>query len=143
MGDITSHLDILNGTAKTIDFGESYRLVLSYYNNTPMGLEGADINILSITPSTGLTTSTIVDEGGGFYSITLDAESIDTYSIIFSANLTNHQTQFATFTLVSNPIPTMYPHQCIPFYKLWAIALTTSAFPIIPTIFSPCITGRR
>jgi len=107
VGDITSHLDIMNGSAKTIDFGESYRLVLSYYNNTPFGLAGADINILSITPSSGLSTTPIVDEGGGYYSLILEPETIDTFSILFSANLTNHQTQFATFTLVANPIPTV------------------------------------
>ncbi|MFW9849613.1 MAG: hypothetical protein ACFFF4_10740, partial [Candidatus Thorarchaeota archaeon] len=106
VGDITTHLDILNGSAKTINFGETFRLILSYYNNTPYGLEGANVSVLSITPSTGLSTSSILDEGGGLYSLILDPQVDDTFTLLFRANLTNHQTQFTTFTLVSNPVPT-------------------------------------
>ena len=106
VGEITSHLDILNGTADTVDYGQTYRLVLSYYNGTPIGLDGANVSILSITPSSGLSAGTVVDEGSGYYSVALDPQVDDTFTLLFRANLTNHQTQFATFTLVSNPVPT-------------------------------------
>ncbi len=106
VGEITSHLDILNGTADTVDFGQTYRLVLSYYNNTPTGLDGANVTIVSITPTSGLSASSVADEGSGFYSVILSPQVDDTFTLLFRANLTNHQTQFATFTLVSNPVPT-------------------------------------
>lgn len=106
VGDITTHLDVLNGTASTIEFGETYRLVLSYHNNSYFGLEGANVSVISITPSSGLTAGSIVDEGSGIYSVILEPQLDDTFTLLFRANLTNHQTQFATFTLVSNPVST-------------------------------------
>ncbi|MFW9919431.1 MAG: carboxypeptidase-like regulatory domain-containing protein [Candidatus Thorarchaeota archaeon] len=106
IGDITTHLDVLNGTSKTIEYGQTCRLVLSYYNTSYTGLEGANLSIISVTPSIGLALGAFVEEGNGFYSIILDPQVDDTFTLLFSANLTNHQTQFATFTLVSNPVST-------------------------------------
>jgi hypothetical protein len=105
VGDISTTLNVINGTAGVISFGSDYRLVVLYMNSTD-GLPGADVAIVSTTPSSGLGAVTVIPEGLGYFSMVLMPVVADTYTILIRANLTNHETQFVTFTLTTTPIPT-------------------------------------
>ncbi|MHA2086103.1 MAG: hypothetical protein ACXABD_20350, partial [Candidatus Thorarchaeota archaeon] len=45
-------------------------------------------------------------DGLGYFSMVLSPQIASTYTILIRANLTNHETQFGTFTLTVTPIPT-------------------------------------
>ncbi|MFW9844403.1 MAG: hypothetical protein ACFFEV_07495, partial [Candidatus Thorarchaeota archaeon] len=107
IGATGSSLDLLNGTADVVLFSESYRLVVEYSNSTGSGLPGADLLVVTMTPETGLAHTGFSHIIDGFYEITFTPNAAGTFSVVFSANITNHETQYATFTLTASGIPTI------------------------------------
>jgi hypothetical protein len=105
VGEISTGLEILNGTAGLVPYGENYSLVVRYTNSTNHGIENADITIASVTPD-GVNASASIDEGEGFYSLVLIPTEADDFTILVRANITNYQTQVERFTLSVAPIPT-------------------------------------
>ncbi|MFW9888805.1 MAG: hypothetical protein ACFFER_11505, partial [Candidatus Thorarchaeota archaeon] len=103
VGELYSEITSLNGTGAFIEFGQTYRLVLRFTNGTGHGLPGADIVNIS-TSEAGLNIGPTVDEGDGYYSILLDPQVSTTYTILFRANLTNHETQFIPFSITVTKI---------------------------------------
>jgi len=106
VGETGTDLTILNGTADVVTYGDSYRLVLEYQNSTGHGLSGATLEIISITPGTGLTYGTFTHVSDGYYEVVLKPMVIDTFSIVIEASLFNHETQYVSFTLTGVIIPT-------------------------------------
>ncbi|MHA3963826.1 MAG: hypothetical protein AM325_009815 [Candidatus Thorarchaeota archaeon SMTZ1-45] len=102
-----TELELLNGTADVIQYGNSYRLVVEYRNSTGQGLSGANLEIVSITPQTGLDNGSFILITEGYYEITFTPTTTGTYSIVIRASLFNHETQYATFTLTGVVIPTI------------------------------------
>jgi hypothetical protein len=107
IGETGSEFELLNGTADFVLFGDSYRLLVEYRNSTGFGLPGADIEVVTITPSTGLIHANFSHVSDGFYEITLTPTSAGTYSVVISAEFLNHETQYATFTITATGIPTV------------------------------------
>ncbi|MHA1964788.1 MAG: hypothetical protein ACW97G_09425 [Candidatus Thorarchaeota archaeon] len=107
IGETGTELESLNGTADVVSFGDSYRLVVEYRNSTGQGLLGADLEIVSVTPETGLINGSFTPITGGYYEITLTPTVTGTYSIVIRASLFNHETQYVTFTLTGVVIPTI------------------------------------
>jgi 5-hydroxyisourate hydrolase-like protein (transthyretin family) len=107
IGETGSELELLNGTADVTLFGDSYRLVVEYRNSTGHGLSGADLQIVTVTPDTGLIYGSFTPMGGGFYEITFDSSSAGTFSIVIGASIINHESQYTTFTLTVSGIPTI------------------------------------
>ncbi|MHA2425197.1 MAG: hypothetical protein ACXAEF_10435, partial [Candidatus Thorarchaeota archaeon] len=111
IGETGTFFETLNGTADLVGFGYDYRLVLNYTNSTGDGLIGATIQVTDVTPGTGLTIGSTNPDGGGFYSITFTPTIAGTYTIVLKANITNHVTQYLTFTLlVTDVSTTLTPH---------------------------------
>ncbi|MHA2069943.1 MAG: hypothetical protein ACXABY_36730, partial [Candidatus Thorarchaeota archaeon] len=102
-----SNLIRLNGTADFVYFGDTYRLVVQFTNSTGFGLIGADVEVIDIVPAVGLITGATIDEGIGFYSIEITAGSAGIFTILLKANLTDFDTQFASFALTVREIPTI------------------------------------
>ncbi|MBD3159449.1 MAG: hypothetical protein GF309_11715 [Candidatus Lokiarchaeota archaeon] len=96
----------LNGTGDVVKLGLSYRYVVQYENSSGGGLEGANVTIVDIDPSSGLEVGETNSLEDGFYSILLTGFSSDTYTIVAKANLTNHETQYKTFSITVSEIPT-------------------------------------
>jgi hypothetical protein len=107
IGETGSALQLLNGTSDVVLFGDSYRLVVEYQNSTGQGLPGANLQVVAVTPTTGLTYANFTPISGGLYEITLTPDSAGTFSIVISASILNHETQYATFTLTASGIPTI------------------------------------
>ncbi|MFO7835577.1 MAG: carboxypeptidase-like regulatory domain-containing protein, partial [Candidatus Thorarchaeota archaeon] len=95
-----------NGTADSIRFGGEYNLVVRYVNSSGYGLLGAGVTVSSVLPESGLEYGTTQEIGDGYYGLLLTPDSADTYTIVVKANLTNHETQFTTFSLTVSEIPT-------------------------------------
>jgi hypothetical protein len=107
VGEIGTVLVSTNGTSDIGQLVVPYRLVVQYRNSTGYGLAGANVSVASINPSSGLTAGLSVDEGNGYYSIVLTSSTARTYTIFINANLTNHITRIAVFTITVNEIPTV------------------------------------
>jgi len=107
VGATGSELELLNGTADVVLFSESYRLIVEYRNSTGYGLPGADVLVVTVTPGTGLVHTGFAHIVDGYYEITLTPSAAGTFSIVISANITNHETQYTTFTLTASGIPTI------------------------------------
>ncbi|MFW9768072.1 MAG: hypothetical protein ACFFEM_04570, partial [Candidatus Thorarchaeota archaeon] len=107
IGETGTELELINGTSGVVNYGESYRLVVEYRNSTGFGLPGADLDVVSINPATGLTNTSFTPISGGFYEITFTPTTTGTFSITISASLFNHETKFTTFTLTGVVIPTI------------------------------------
>lgn len=107
IGETGSELELLNGTADVVLFGDSYRLVVEYRNSTGYGLPGSDLQVVTITPLSGFTHSNFSHIVDGYYEITLTPSAAGTFSIVISASILNHETQYATFTLTASGIPTI------------------------------------
>ncbi|MFX1483118.1 MAG: hypothetical protein ACFFCP_08010, partial [Promethearchaeota archaeon] len=107
IGKTGSELDLLNGSADFVLFGNSYRLVVEYRNSTGSGLSGADLSVVSVTPASGLVYTNFTAIVDGFYEITLSPISAGTYSIVISASILNHETQYKTFTITATGLPTV------------------------------------
>jgi hypothetical protein len=106
IGERTATLSLENGTSAFIGFGEQYRLVLRYINGSSYGLEGANVTIESVTPSVGFIYGVPVDEGNGYYSIVLEPDASDTYTLLIKVSLQDHSTQFTSFTITATVIST-------------------------------------
>lgn len=102
-----TELELVNGTADVVQYGSSYRLVVEYRNSTGAGLPGADIQIVTITPGTGLPYVNFTHLYDGYYEVILTPSTTGTFSIVISASIFNHQTQFETFTLTGVVVPTV------------------------------------
>lgn len=107
IGETGSELQLLNGTSDVILFGESYRLLVEYRNSTGTGLIGADVEVVAVTPATGLIHTNFSHYSDGYYEITFNTTEAGTYSVFISAGILNHETQYATFTLTATGIPTL------------------------------------
>jgi len=107
IGKTGSELDLLNGTSDVVLFGNNYTLVVEYRNSTGVGLPGADLQVVTVTPGTGLIHTNFSHVIDGFYEITLIPSSAGTYSVVISASILNHETQYATFTITATGIPTV------------------------------------
>jgi len=105
VGEISSGLASVNGTAASILYGQSYRLVVRYTNSSGSGLDGADVGVESVSPLGALEVSAVEPLGQGNYSIVLSPTQTKTVSVLISASFLNHQKGFATFTLTTLPIP--------------------------------------
>ncbi|MGY5852229.1 MAG: carboxypeptidase-like regulatory domain-containing protein [Candidatus Thorarchaeota archaeon] len=99
-------LIMLNGTADFVEFGEEYQFVLRYLNSTPGGIAGADVLILNVTPGIGLIYGLFQDDTDGYYNILFQPTQATVYTILMSANMTNHQVQYGTFTITVTEIAT-------------------------------------
>jgi hypothetical protein len=106
VGEKTSSVSLENGTSAVISFGEQYRLVIRYTNGTGFGLENASVTVLDTTPVTGISYTTSIDEGNGYYSMLLTPTDTGTYTILINASLLDHKTQLKSFTLTATPIAT-------------------------------------
>jgi hypothetical protein len=102
-----TELELINGTSDVVQYGDSYRLVMQYRNSTGGDLEAASFNVVSVTPVSGLMYTAFTDIGNGYYEITLTPSETGTYSVVISATLFNHETQYVTFTITSVVIPTI------------------------------------
>jgi len=60
-----------------------------------------------VTPGTGLIHTNFSHVIDGYYEITLIPSSAGTYSVVISASILNHETQYATFTITATGIPTV------------------------------------
>lgn len=107
IGETGSELELLNGTADIALFEDSYRLVVEYRNSTGHGLSDADLQIITITPATGLANGSFTPMGDGLYEINFTSSSAGTFSIVISASIVNHESQYTTFTLTVSGIPTI------------------------------------
>jgi hypothetical protein len=107
VGKVGTNLVLFNGTADVVLFGGNYTLIVEYTNSTGNGLPGADLLVVATTPANGLNYSSFAHLTDGYYSITLTPISAGSSSIIISASLLNHETQYATFTLTASGIPTI------------------------------------
>jgi hypothetical protein len=107
IGKTGTELEMLNGTSDVVLFGDSYRLVVAYRNSTGQGLLGSNLQIVAMTPTTGLSYANFTSISGGYYEIVLTPGSAGTFSIVISASILNHETQYATFTLTASGIPTI------------------------------------
>ena len=96
----------LNGSASLVGYGLDYRLVVSYTNSTGNGLWGATVGVVSVTPGSGLIIGSVGDLGNGLYSVTFTPTASQSYSVVLRANLTNHETQYITFTLLVTSVQT-------------------------------------
>ncbi|MFX1416427.1 MAG: hypothetical protein ACFFC0_06420, partial [Promethearchaeota archaeon] len=107
VGKVGTNLALTNGTADFTSLGTTYRLVLRYANSTNYGLAGADVGIVDVTPSSGLIYGNATYSVDGCYSILLDSATARTFTLVIKANLTNHETQYATFTITVSEIPSV------------------------------------
>jgi hypothetical protein len=107
IGETGSELQLLNGTADVVLYGNSYRLVVEYRNSTGQGLPGANLQVISATPSSGINYTGFNPISEGYYEITFTPSSAGTFSIVVRASILNHETQYATFTLTATGIPTI------------------------------------
>ncbi|MHA2191657.1 MAG: hypothetical protein ACXAAP_15665, partial [Candidatus Thorarchaeota archaeon] len=89
VGDISTTLVVLNGTAGIVSFGSDYRLVVHYTNGSGYGLTSADVDVVSSTPAVGLGPVTVTPDGLGYFSMVLSPQIASTYTILIRANLTN------------------------------------------------------
>lgn len=104
--EIATDLIRINGTADAIRFGDSYRLLLHYQNSSAVGLDGATVELVSATPSVGIDWTITPTGDLGVYEVLLEPEKADVFTLVFSASLLNHETQFTTFTLMVSEIAT-------------------------------------
>ncbi|MFW9832782.1 MAG: hypothetical protein ACFFEK_02210, partial [Candidatus Thorarchaeota archaeon] len=104
--EISTNMTSLNSTSALVGFGKDYRLVVSYTNSSGFGLDGANVSVANVVPTTGLTWDTTVPEGNGVYSILLTPTTANTFNILIGASYSNHQTQFLLFTLTTTAIAT-------------------------------------
>jgi hypothetical protein len=107
VGEFGAILSKENGSVDLVTFGSDYRLVVRYTNTTGYGLTGAMVEVVDIAPSTGISVGLPNDEGGGYYSILLSPSNAGTFTIVLKANFTNHETQYATFSLTVAAVPSV------------------------------------
>jgi len=107
IGETGTSLSSLNGTADMVLFGGNFTVILEYLNSTSDGLSGATLTVEAVTPSTGLTYTGFTPLGNGLYSITLTPDEAGSFSVVMSASLLNHETQYVTFTITATGIPTL------------------------------------
>jgi hypothetical protein len=107
IGETGSELQLLNGTVDVVLFGDNYTLVVEYRNSTGTGLTGADLQVVDMTPAVGLTHNNFSHLYDGYYQITLTPTASGTFSIVISASIINHETQYATFTITATGLPTV------------------------------------
>lgn len=106
VGQATTDFSLENGTSAVISIGEQYRLVVRYTNGSGIGLEGADVSVVSTTPESGINYSLVADEGEGYYSIVLSPIDAESFTLLLRASLPDHSTQFVSFTLTATRIAT-------------------------------------
>ena len=107
IGETGTEFELLNGPADVVLFGDSYLLVVEYRNSTGSGLAGANLQVVTITPTVGLTHTGFSHIVDGYYQINLTPTAAGAFSVVISASIMNHETQYATFTLTATGIPTI------------------------------------
>jgi hypothetical protein len=106
VGEIDTTFIGLNETANLVEYGEVFHLVLHYTNSTGAGLNGATVEVVDVSPSSGLDPGISIDQGDGYYSFDLSPTTTGTYTLVIKANLTNHVTRYFTFSLLVTQIST-------------------------------------
>jgi len=107
VGEFGATLSKENGSADLVSFGVDYRLVVRYANMTGYGLTGATVEIVDMAPSDWIPVGPLFDEGNGYYSILLSPSDAGTFTVVVKANFTNHETQYATFSLTVAAVPSV------------------------------------
>lgn len=87
----------------TLAIDLSYTLTLSLEDDTGFGLSGAELELVN-QPS-AVTSSDWVDTGSGDYNVTLAADEVGVYDLLFRSQLANYQNSTETFTLLVTLIP--------------------------------------
>lgn len=103
---IGTNFQSVNGTSGIVEILDEYRLVVRYTNSTGYGLDGANIQITAVTPTTGLANTSFSYLYDGYYYILLTPENKNTFTIEIRAERLNHATRILTFTLSGSEIPT-------------------------------------
>ena len=88
--EIDTSLILVNGTSDFGSYGGQYRFVVQYLNSSGLGVLNGDVQILNITPSVGLSYGTFGEGDSGYYNITFTPLLSTAYTILISANMTNH-----------------------------------------------------
>ena len=107
VGEFGATLSKENGSADLVSFGADYRLVVRYVNMTGYGLTGATVAIVDMAPSDWVPVGPLFDEDNGYYSILLSPSGAGTFTVVVKANFTNHETQYATFSLTVAAVPSI------------------------------------
>ncbi len=106
-GGLGSNLVLLNGTSDVMDLGTSYNLAMHYTNGTGAPLDGATATIANVVPVYGLSFASAQAEGGGIYTIQIDANTTGIYSISVRVSLDGYDTQIRIFTLFASTEPSL------------------------------------
>ncbi|MCK4484572.1 MAG: hypothetical protein KAU89_07085, partial [Candidatus Thorarchaeota archaeon] len=97
---------IPSASGGTVSLDQNYTLQLSFEDEFGIGLEEANITILS--PPAGLLFYDVVSLGGGLYNITIEplVDETTTFEMIFRATLENYHSSTTAFSLLVRTIPT-------------------------------------
>ncbi|MFX1481589.1 MAG: hypothetical protein ACFFCP_00220 [Promethearchaeota archaeon] len=108
LSPLTSSLAIFDGTADRVDLEQSKIIKLGYVDKYNQPVQGASVSIDSVTPSTGLSHSTIDPVAGeeGNYTVTLTPYSATVFTVRFVATGSNSEPASAVFILVVNDVLT-------------------------------------
>ncbi|MFW9911388.1 MAG: hypothetical protein ACFFEU_02900 [Candidatus Thorarchaeota archaeon] len=93
-------------SADQIATDRNYTLILTFQDESLVGLEDASISVFSVTPSMGIGFSNFTDLGNGNYSVTLIPILSGNYEIVFRAALARYQNATAVFTLYATDAET-------------------------------------
>ncbi|MHA1576622.1 MAG: hypothetical protein ACTSU3_04615, partial [Candidatus Thorarchaeota archaeon] len=104
VGAVLTEIELLNGTSGVISADKEFQLTIRYTNDTGAPLSGANMTVVSSSPSVGILFSNDIFHGDGVYSISLTPTDAGTYYLLISVNLTNHELQYVPFTLSVTPI---------------------------------------
>ncbi len=104
VGAIPTNMELLNGSSAVIDAAQVCQISIRYTNSTGAPLSGAEVFIITEAPESELLVGSQDYHGNGIYSITLIPEDSGTFYLIMGINLTNHESQYASFTLSVFPI---------------------------------------
>ena len=104
VGEISTTFTMENGSAAVIPFGQTVNLVVRYTNGTGHGLDSATISVASMIPSTGMNVGAPTPLGNGYFSLLLDPQETNTFTLLLNASLQDHETKFQSFTLTTTPI---------------------------------------
>ncbi|MFW9810766.1 MAG: hypothetical protein ACFFE6_15425, partial [Candidatus Thorarchaeota archaeon] len=108
LSPLTSSLTIFSGLSDRVDIEESKIIKLGYLDKNGQPVQGANVAIDSISPSSGLGSTPIEEVSGeeGNYTITLTPYSATVFTIRFVATGSNSEPASSVFVLVVNDVLT-------------------------------------
>jgi hypothetical protein len=107
VGGYPTELVVVGPSSIIVPVGISTEVTLQYINTSNgVPLVGATVRLVSITPATGLTNTSILDLGNGNYTLTLTPTLIESFTIIFQANQSSYQTTSVSLFLAATEIGT-------------------------------------